>query len=173
MVFVIGGKVSEKNAPSLHHFLERLNLRSIHGRSVFCRLVDRAVALTEEDKRRYDAASISVLRRPLTGAKPRRFLFEVTKAEQPVTYEALTRSQSKCCAALVAQLDVAAGLLMLDASIMGEGVLKPDAFQFNDGVNSEPPAAPATQRPRFLRWGSVLPEPEPTRLSATNKTSNR
>jgi len=173
MVFVIGGVASVERTPSLQIFLERLSLRTIHGRSAFCRLVDRAVALTEEDKRRYDAASISVLRRPLTGSKPRRFLVEVTKDEQPDTHKALTHSQVRGRAELVALLDVAAGLLILDASTMGDGILKHEAPQFKDRENSNPPATPATARPRFLRWGSVLPDPESTRRSATSKTSNQ
>lgn len=174
MGFVIAGIVSEKHTPSLHHILESLNLRSIHGRSVFCRLIDRALALTEEDKRKYDAASISVLRRPLKGAKPRRFLVEVVSTEQPVTYEALTRSgfQSKSNAALIGLMDVAAGLLMLDAAIMGEGMLKQETSQFKDREKSDPPSATAAAQPRFLRWGSVLPDPGPTRLAATTKTSS-
>lgn len=167
MVFVIGGVASEDCTPSLHIFLERLSLRTIHGRSAFCRLVDRALALTEEDKRRFDAASISVLRRPLAGLKPRRFLVEVTKDEQPGTYKALTHSQVRGRAELVALLDVAAGLLILDSSTMGDGILKHEAPQSKERENSNPPATSAATRPRFLRWGSVLPEPE----SANSKAS--
>lgn len=171
MVFVIGGVAREECTPSLHIFLERLSLRTIHGRSAFCRLVDRALALTEEDKRRFDAASIGVLRRPLAGSRPQRFLVEVTQDEQPATYKALTHSQVRGRAELVALLDVAAGLLILDASTMGDGIPKHEAPQSKARENSNPPATSATASPRFLRWGSVLPEPESMKLSAKSKAS--
>ncbi|MDP1613777.1 MAG: hypothetical protein Q8M11_22170 [Sulfuritalea sp.] len=132
-IFIIRGRLSERQTPSLFHFLEPLDLRSLYSRAVFCRLVDRAVALTAEDKLRYDAASLGILRRPATNAKPRRFKVVIARDEQPETFSNLHQINYSVenHSGLLHLLEVAAGLLILESMriaihLNGHGS-KPDA----------------------------------------------
>lgn len=113
----IQGRLSERRTPSLFHFLEPLDLRSLYSRAVFCSLVDRAVALTAEDKLRYAAASLGILRRPGASMKTRRFKVVIAKHEQPETFSKLQQINFgvETHSGFLHLLEVAAGLLILES----------------------------------------------------------
>lgn len=53
MEVTLNGRVSAKQQPALFRFLEPLDLRSIHGRSMLALLVEKAISLNGDDKMRY------------------------------------------------------------------------------------------------------------------------
>lgn len=122
--FVISGYASEKQTPSLCNFLQTLDLRSISSRSMLCRLIDRAVSLSEQDKKRYDAAFLGVLRPQQANSKRRRFTLVVVDVEQPTTFANLKNFgyDQERHSSFIHLLEIAAGLLMLESMAITSGM---------------------------------------------------
>jgi len=79
----ISGRVYPRQTPSLYLFIERIDMRSFHGRSMLCLLIERALSLTEADRQRYGLLLLGALKAIPGDAKPRRFSFILTAKDHP------------------------------------------------------------------------------------------
>lgn len=118
MSFSFSGRVSAKHHPALYRFLERINLRSYHGRSMLCLLIDRAITITDADKHRY-GAQILIAIPPDASSGERRIRVAIDEEEQPET----ARRVSEYGETNLSQqhffhlLEIAAGLIYFDAML--------------------------------------------------------
>lgn len=118
MVVTIRGKVGSKQYPALFRFLDPLDLRTFHGRSLLCLLVDKAISLTEEDRIRYGAVFLSLQPSSEAGLKgARRFLISISEDDHPETVERVVRFGAEKVEQprFLHLLEVAAGLMITDS----------------------------------------------------------
>lgn len=117
MEIFLSGKVPAAQSPWLHYFLSRTNMRSFHGRSMMCRLIDRALTLTDEDIRRYSALHLSGKSSPSDDKDKRRFRFVISDDEHPETFRRLEGFgiEQTDSPRFLHLLEMAAGVIYLDS----------------------------------------------------------
>lgn len=153
--FIIKGRISEKQSPCLLHFLQPYDLRASDARAILCRLIERAVALTDADKLRYDAGAISVLRRIAVPDKPRRLLVVVKRNEHPSTFLALEKFDfNNHQVGFIHLLEVAAGLLTLDGMALSNSLSAP--------YHPPHPARPHSEPEALFEQSKAAPAPVTT-----------
>lgn len=119
MAITIRGRVGSRQYPALYRFIGPLDLRSFHGRSMLCLLVEKALHLTEEDKQRYGSIFMSLTHaKDESQATIRRFALSISEEDHPATVAKVTEYGVERVEHPLFQhlLEVAAGLLMAESA---------------------------------------------------------
>jgi len=156
MEFPINGRAYPKQTPALYSFVERLEMRSFHGRSMLCMLIERALSLTEEDRQRYGLLMMGALKAVPIGAKPRRFTFILTERDHPEAARKLAQVgvDNISSSRFIHLLEVAAGLMYAEAQTQGQFAMPASSLASPDsppGSGDSVPTVPATSQPLVVR----------------------
>lgn len=141
MEVMLGGKISYRQKPFLYRFLERTDLRSFHGRSMFCLLIKKAVALTSEETQKYSAIYLSMEVAPKLPKLPRRFRVSLTEQDHPETVRLVNAYgvEKLNTPRFLHLIETAAGLMFADSAASTPQV-----------PHSQPPSLPPTLPPEPL-----------------------
>lgn len=156
MEFPINVRVYPRQTPSLYLFIGRVAMRTFHGRSMLCLLIERALSLTEADRQRYGLLMMGTRDIVPADAKPRRFSFILTAKDHPEAARKLEEfGQANIAhARFIHLLEVAAGLMYADSQgRMAEAAPLP-AF-LPPPVQLEPPP-PVQQKPAAAKGDTVF-----------------
>lgn len=119
MAVSIRGRVGARQYPALYRFIGPLDLRSFHGRSMLCLLVEKALQLTEEDRQRYGSLFMSLAQaKNESQVKIRRFAVSISEEDHPATVAKVIEYGVERVEHPLFQhlLEVAAGLLMAESA---------------------------------------------------------
>jgi len=171
MEFPINGRAYPKQTPALYLFVERLEMRSFHGRSMLCMLIERALSLTEEDRQRYGLLMMGALKAVPVGAKPRRFTFVLTERDHPEAARKLAQigADNIPPSRFIHLLEVAAGLMYAEAQTQSQPAIPVSSPASSSdsppmpGGDSTPTPPPKSQP---LALSQPVAAPAGTQLSA-------
>lgn len=155
MEVMLGGKISYRQKPFLYRFLERTDLRSFHGRSMLCLLIQKAVALTSEETNKYSAIYLSMEVTPKLPKLPRRFRVSLTEQDHPETVSLIKAygAEKLNTPRFLHLIETAAGLMFADSAASTQPQVTPQ-------LTSQSPAAPLPSEPVITEVKAKEPKPK-------------
>jgi hypothetical protein len=148
----------------MYRLLARADLRSFHGRSMFCSVVEKAVGLSAEDKQCYGILLMANTIDSTAERTIRKFRVTLTDKEHPVAVKGLLDRglHEGDNSRLLHLLEVAAGVLFGSAGRTSEASVAPAPSPAASQVAASAPSSPPT--PSFKKRPTASGETRATYL---------